>query len=732
MDTMRRTEPPTNTQNLNVSSRTQEAHTVPLLAKELSFDEAHKFWKDRHADGKLDAIFEQLQNKLLLLQQKIKDGSATNQEYIRAMVLVNAADLKDSEAVHCGKNITDELQKTTGCLPTGREEACLDINTLCETEAARISELELCNITSSLPAREQVPFEKHICRPLCLSEWCPSRSLRENPLKIPVVCHFQRRHAKTNCLSKALDVIYKAPCRKSLRNFEEVRSYLFQTECASLSVDNFSFNTYLQLDRSTSNSQAIVQDSDISKDVESVPVSFCNEIDSTRPSSFKYRKSSWPRGYSINNFSDMFIESCSCTDGCLDISTCACLQLSARAYNENTTLTAGKITPGYTYKRLQRPVPSGVYECNVSCKCDRKTCQNRVVQHGLQVRLQVFKTEKKGWGVRCLDDIDKGTFVCTYAGRILIRNVDACLKNMAEDTDASNNLEEGDKATTRSTVIAKRMKRRVSHSDSEITLFSSAPCSRNKLTVSQLWSATGKPEKTRGKYGYSGRSSEFMSIRRPKTRTAILQKRRKQLMEEGASTLLHSSEEDCPTPQPSPKEKPVTGADNNRQEEDEADKISVSSTTSEMLRTKETEQTALDDESVESNTSILSDVHPLDESGCEDIDESQENYLTGSQSLTCLSVCPNKKSNETVYLIDASKEGNVGRFLNHSCCPNLFAQNVFVETHNKSFPWVAFFTKRHVKAGTELTWEYNYDVGSIPEKEIPCLCGQQACRKITV
>lgn len=44
-------------------------------------------------------------------------------------------------------------------------------------------------------------------------------------------------------------------------------------------------------------------------------------------------------------------------------------------------------------------------------------CQNRVVQHGPQVRLQVFKTEKKGWGVRCLDDIDRGTFVCIYSGK---------------------------------------------------------------------------------------------------------------------------------------------------------------------------------------------------------------------------------------------------------------------------------------------------------------------------
>lgn len=57
-----------------------------------------------------------------------------------------------------------------------------------------------------------------------------------------------------------------------------------------------------------------------------------------------------------------------------------------------------------------------IYECSVLCKCDKLMCQNRVVQHGIQVRLQVFNTEKKGWGLRCLDDIDKGTFVCTYSG----------------------------------------------------------------------------------------------------------------------------------------------------------------------------------------------------------------------------------------------------------------------------------------------------------------------------
>lgn len=57
-----------------------------------------------------------------------------------------------------------------------------------------------------------------------------------------------------------------------------------------------------------------------------------------------------------------------------------------------------------------------IYECNKRCKCCAKMCTNRLVQHGLQVRLQLFKTQNKGWGIRCLDDVAKGSFVCIYAG----------------------------------------------------------------------------------------------------------------------------------------------------------------------------------------------------------------------------------------------------------------------------------------------------------------------------
>lgn len=73
---------------------------------------------------------------------------------------------------------------------------------------------------------------------------------------------------------------------------------------------------------------------------------------------------------------------------------------------------------GYQYKRLLEPVPTGIYECNARCKCSAN-CLNRVVQNSLQLKLQVFKTSNRGWGLRCINDIPKGTFVCIYAGHLL-------------------------------------------------------------------------------------------------------------------------------------------------------------------------------------------------------------------------------------------------------------------------------------------------------------------------
>nr|XP_043633573.1 histone-lysine N-methyltransferase SUVR4 [Erigeron canadensis] len=59
-----------------------------------------------------------------------------------------------------------------------------------------------------------------------------------------------------------------------------------------------------------------------------------------------------------------------------------------------------------------------IKECWRKCGCSMD-CGNRVVQRGITCKLQVFSTEAKGWGVRTLECLPKGSFICEYVGEIL-------------------------------------------------------------------------------------------------------------------------------------------------------------------------------------------------------------------------------------------------------------------------------------------------------------------------
>ena len=71
----------------------------------------------------------------------------------------------------------------------------------------------------------------------------------------------------------------------------------------------------------------------------------------------------------------------------------------------------------FSCRRLKQQVPTGIFECNDRCKC-KKTCLNRVAQNPLRAKLQVFKTEARGWGIRTLCDIPEGSFICIYVGNL--------------------------------------------------------------------------------------------------------------------------------------------------------------------------------------------------------------------------------------------------------------------------------------------------------------------------
>ncbi|XP_031280467.1 histone-lysine N-methyltransferase, H3 lysine-9 specific SUVH1-like [Pistacia vera] len=79
-------------------------------------------------------------------------------------------------------------------------------------------------------------------------------------------------------------------------------------------------------------------------------------------------------------------------------------------------------------------------------------------------------------------------------------------------------------------------------------------------------------------------------------------------------------------------------------------------------------------------------------------------------------------------IITAKDVGNVARFMNHSCCPNVFWHPVFRENKEGYDVHIAFYAIKHIPPMTELT--YNY--GSVlPDKAVRkknCQCGSSKCR----
>ncbi|XVF11307.1 hypothetical protein REPUB_Repub08aG0015400 [Reevesia pubescens] len=84
------------------------------------------------------------------------------------------------------------------------------------------------------------------------------------------------------------------------------------------------------------------------------------------------------------------------------------------------------------------------------------------------------------------------------------------------------------------------------------------------------------------------------------------------------------------------------------------------------------------------------------------------------------------------FIIDAAKFGNVGRFINHSCSPNLFSQNVLFDHGNRSMPHIMLFAMEDIPPLKELTYHYNYKIGSVCDangniKTKSCYCGSWEC-----
>jgi len=150
---------------------------------------------------------------------------------------------------------------------------------------------------------------------------------------------------------------------------------------------------------------------DISNAKETIPVTAVNGEDfEMGPSGYVYVKnnvvtSPLPIDRNIAN-----LQHCKCKDNCQNEDTCKCSDISVRSwYDQNSVL-----KEGFDFQE-----PPMIFECNDMCSCNVNSCNNRVVQHGITARMQVYKTYGMGWGVKSLVDIPKGGFVCEYVGELI-------------------------------------------------------------------------------------------------------------------------------------------------------------------------------------------------------------------------------------------------------------------------------------------------------------------------
>lgn len=72
-------------------------------------------------------------------------------------------------------------------------------------------------------------------------------------------------------------------------------------------------------------------------------------------------------------------------------------------------------------------------------------------------------------------------------------------------------------------------------------------------------------------------------------------------------------------------------------------------------------------------------------------------------------------------IIDATKCGNLARFINHSCNPNCYAKVITIESEKK----IVIYSKQPIGINEEITYDYKFP---LEDEKIPCLCGATGCR----
>lgn len=459
------------------------------------------------------------------------------------------------------------------------------------------------NLQISLNCIKPVPIRPHKCNFMCMIniKYDVEKTKYVSALSIPL--HFGFTRTTRNNI-----VYYTTPCGRFINNIADMNSYLNTVSNNQLTIDLFSFSHMINPLKTLKVSTKFTYIHDISDGIEFKPISLINYINNSLPIFVKYIKDrDLKHGVNLDLDPKSLIM-CECVDNCQNAEKCQCRKLTYDNYQHIFKIFDKNI--GYDFKRLNERVLTGIYECNPNCRCN-KTCLNRVVQENIKCNLQLFLTDNKGWGLRTLSDIPKGTFICNLVGEI-----------MAE-RDARNNIYEMYQAELDYIEIIEQYKE-----DYESVVLGEENDLDDNIDSSNRSSCSSEKEF----------NVQINLVNERKTN-----KRKND------------------TRQNLKKFKPVQLPEANEKQK----------------------------------------IKPL------------RHFLD---------------KNEEIYVLDAKYSGNISRFINHSCEPNLFCQNVFVDTLDPRFPWVSLFSFEDILTGTELTLDYNYTIGVFPDQQIQCNCGASNCR----
>jgi hypothetical protein len=115
----------------------------------------------------------------------------------------------------------------------------------------------------------------------------------------------------------------------------------------------------------------------------------------------------------------LLFDCCSCDErvGCSAAGGCSCALYTGARYSKPGSRRLAAAQPGAENATL-------ITECNSRCRCASfaASCGNRVVQAApvsCGLRLLVFKTADRGWGLLTLQSIPSRSYVCEYIGEVV-------------------------------------------------------------------------------------------------------------------------------------------------------------------------------------------------------------------------------------------------------------------------------------------------------------------------